>query len=262
MLGTLLPAAWILALWATDGLGSRPLTEAIHRTGLWAVRFLLLALLVSPLRRLADTTRVLLVRRMLGVAAMAYALAHLGLYVADENFRLLHVASEIVRRFYLTIGFVALLGLALLGATSTDGWTKRLGRNWKRLQRLVYPIGVLALLHFFLQSKADVSEATFAAGLFLALMLWRLLPARWQGSGLALALLAPVATLATAGVEYAWYALATRIPAQRVLWANLDLEFGPRPAVWVGIVVLGVAAALGARRQVLAAAAQPPIHGT
>ena len=75
------------------------------------------------------------------------------------------MVTEIAVRFYLTIGFVAFLGLAVLTWTSSDYWVKRLGARWKRLQKWAYAIGVLAAAHFFMQSKADVSAATVAAAL-------------------------------------------------------------------------------------------------
>ena len=171
----------LTAFWLADGdLGARPVIEAIHETGLWAVRFLLIALAVTPLRAALDWGKLLLVRRMLGLTALAYAVAHFSLYIVDEGGNLLLVASEIVHRFYLTIGFVVLLGLIALGATSTDAAIRRMGRWWKRLHRLSYPLGVLALLHYFIQSKANVSEPVFVAGLYVWLMLWRALPASWQ----------------------------------------------------------------------------------
>lgn len=236
----LLPALSLAAQFAAGTLGARPVNALIHGTGLWTVRLLLVTLAVTPLRSLGDWPRVTVLRRMLGVAAMAYALAHITLYTAQQNWRPLVVALEIARRFYLTIGFVALLGLVVLGITSTDGWLRRLGRRWKTLHRAVYGIAVLALLHYFLQSKADVSGAVLATGFFLWLMAWRRLPARLRTNLLALLALAPCAVAATALVEYVWYATRTRLPAWRVLEANLSLAFGPRPAVWVGIAALGV----------------------
>ena len=115
------------------------------------------------------------IRRMVGVAAFAYACAHLFLYVVDQHFALLHVASEIALRFYLTIGFVTWLGLAALAATSTDAMIRRLGPRWKTLHSLVYGIAVLALLHFMIQAKADVSEPVMMTGFFIILMLFRVL---------------------------------------------------------------------------------------
>jgi sulfoxide reductase heme-binding subunit YedZ len=242
--GSLFVPGLVLAWsWATGLLGPRPVTEAIHEAGDWAIRFLLISLAVTPLRRIADWPKLILVRRMLGLAALSYVFAHLCLYVIDQNFILVRVVSEIVSRIYLTIGFVALTGLSVLGATSTDGAIRKLGRNWNRLHKIVYVIGILASLHFFMQTKADVYEATLMSGLFVLLMLYRL--AHWRGFGLAspgaLIALAVFAALSTAGLEYAWYGLATGIPPSRVLAANLQFAFSVRPAWWV--LTVGVAVA-------------------
>ncbi|MBE7159105.1 MAG: sulfoxide reductase heme-binding subunit YedZ, partial [Rhodospirillales bacterium] len=172
----LLYAFWL----GTDQLGGRPVMETIHGTGLWAIRLLLLSLAITPLARALDWNGILLVRRNVGVAAAIYALLHLSLYVVDENFDLAKVVSEIALRFYLTIGFAALMILVALAWTSTDHWVKRLGRNWKRLHRLAYPVGAVALLHYFIQSKANVSEPVLFSGLFIWLMLWRAVPETWR----------------------------------------------------------------------------------
>ena len=105
----------------------RPFNEAIHQFGLWTIRLIFLALAVTPLRQILQWPRLILVRRMIGVAAFAYAITHLTLYTADQMFDLAKVASEIVHRIYLTIGFTAVLGLSALAATSTDGMIRRLG---------------------------------------------------------------------------------------------------------------------------------------
>ena len=107
----LYPALWLALRWGLADLGPRPLTEAIHRSGDWAVRFLVFSLAVTPARAVLDWPRILLVRRILGVAAAMYALLHLLLYVADQKWNLWTVASEIVLRFYLTVGFVVVLWL-------------------------------------------------------------------------------------------------------------------------------------------------------
>ncbi|MEW9808309.1 sulfite oxidase heme-binding subunit YedZ [Mesorhizobium sp. ZMM04-5] len=231
-------------------LGPRPITEAIHETGEWAIRFLWLSLAVTPLRRIADWPKLILVRRMLGVTALAYALAHFALYAVDLKLDVARIASEIALRFYLTIGFVALVALIALGSTSTDAAIKRLGRNWVRLHKIVYAIGLLAALHFFIQSKADVYQPTLMAGLFLLMMLYRL--AHWRGfainSPLVLAAIAVLAALCTVAVEYAWYALATGVPPGRVLAANLQFSYSIRPAWWVLAVGAGMAVVAGVRR--------------
>jgi sulfoxide reductase heme-binding subunit YedZ len=240
LLGACIPALLIAYWWANGDLGPRSVNAAIHLTGQWAVRFVLISLAVTPARVLFDRPQVVLVRRMLGVTAAAYAVAHFSLYVIDLNFHLVEVALEIVRRFYLTIGFVALLGLIALAATSTDAAARRMGRWWKRLHWSIYFIGVLMLWHHALQSKAGVSTAVFASGVFIWLMLWRVLPAAHKATPWILAGLAVVAGLLTAGVEFEWYALATRINPWRVLAANWTAAAIPRPAEWVAIAGLAV----------------------
>jgi len=231
------PGAWLLWALQFDQLGPRPITAAIHEAGDWAIRFLLLSLAITPLRRIGNWPRLVLIRRMVGLAALFYGIAHLGLYVADLKFDLPRVASEIVSRIYLTIGFVALMGLAVLGATSTDRAVRRLGRNWGRLHKASYGLAVLALLHFFMQSKLDVTEAALMSGLFLLAMGYRV--AHWRGYATSVSTLfavAIIASLATVGVEAGWYAVATGVKAERVLLANLDLAWPLRPAWWVLVV--------------------------
>src|SRR4029077_12626360 len=93
----------------------------------------------------------------------------------DQKFDLVKVASEIVLRIYLTIGFAALLGLVVLASTSTNGAVRRLGRRWQILHRLVYLIALLAVVHFWMQSKLEIWEPTIMAGIYISLMGYRLL---------------------------------------------------------------------------------------
>src|SRR5438128_11332983 len=154
----------------------QPYTAAIREIGLWTIRLIFIALAITPLRGVLQWPRLILVRRMVGVAAFAYALTHLSLYTADQMFDLVKVASEIVSRIYLTIGFTAVLGLSALAATSTDGMVRRLGgRNWQRLHRLVYVIALLAVVHYCMQSKLDLWEPSIMAGIYFWLMGYRLL---------------------------------------------------------------------------------------
>src|SRR6266481_3165059 len=106
----IVPALWLAYQAAADELGARPVTEAIHQAGDWALRFLLLALAVTPAQRLLNYPRIVLARRTLGVASAAYAILHLSLYALDQHFDLFKAASEIVLRIYLLIGAIALTG--------------------------------------------------------------------------------------------------------------------------------------------------------
>ena len=263
--GCVAPALYLAAAYRLDALGAKPITALIHATGEWAVRFLLFSLAISPLRRVADWPKVIGVRRMLGITVMAYAVAHLTLYAVDQNLILTKVVSEIALRLYLTIGFVALVGLIALGLTSTDAAVRNLGPNWHRLHRLVYTIAVLALVHYFLQSKIDVTDPVFSAGLFLLLMGWRVMRRfTWPERPWSLLLLAILAGLATAGLEAAWYGLASGVPASLVLAANLDF-YGPIRSAWwvlaIGLSLPAMALVRGSRatkRPAGGRAASPP----
>ena len=233
------PLALALYVGLTRGLGGRPLNDLIHRAGYWALIFLLLSLAVTPLRRAGHFGRLIDVRRMIGVGAFAYAAAHFSLFVADQKFDLLHVAAEIAKRVYLVIGFTALLGLTALAATSTDAMVKRLGGlRWRRLHQLTYLIGLLALVHFFQQTKADVTVPTLYAGLFAWLMGYRLL-AKWRGEGALnpgwLAVLALAAGLLTLVGEAIGIGIAFGVSPLMVLATAFDLDIGIRP----GWLVLG-----------------------
>ena len=246
LVGLCLPALELAWRWATDDLGPRPVTVATHATGDWAVIFLMLSLAMTPARALFDWMPLVQIRRRIGVAAALYAGLHFLIYVADQKWDLIVVALEIIKRFYLTIGFTALLILAVLAITSTNGWQKRLRANWKRLHWLIYPAAVLAILHFFIQSKANVGEATVAAGLFAWLMIWRFMPNKLRTQYLGLALLAVGATLAALLFEIGWYGLVNHVDPLRIHTADTSPDLAPRPVhkvLLAGLAVVVLAAA-------------------
>jgi methionine sulfoxide reductase heme-binding subunit len=232
-----LPVSWTAIEAATGNLGARPLTEAIHQQGLWTIRLILIALAITPLKAILQWPRLILVRRMVGVAAFAYIILHFLLFIADENFNLATVASEIVKRIYLTIGFTALVGLAALAATSTDGMVRRLGRKWQTLHRLVYLICLLGLIHYSMQSKLEQWEPTIADGIFVWLMGYRLLAWKFAVRGRLplpwVAGLGVAATVLTGLGEALYFYLAFHVDPLRVLPANFSLQTGVRPAVIV-----------------------------
>lgn len=253
LVGLCLPAVELAWRWYNGDLDPRPVTLATHATGDWAVILLLLSLAMTPARALFDWMPLVQIRRRIGVAAALYAGAHFLIYVLDQKWDLIVVASEIIKRFYLTIGFAVLLALIALAVTSTDRWQRRLRRNWKRLHWLIYPAAFVALVHFFIQSKVKIGEPAFAAGLFAWLMLWRVLPVKLRTRYLGLVLLAVGATLATVVFEAGWYWLVNGIDPSRALEAYLDPELAPRPAHKVLIAALLVIVAVALRRLTLAA---------
>src|SRR5687768_6723919 len=244
-----LPGLYVAWQLATHGY-ARPYILANHDLGDWAIRLLFVALAVTPLRQSLGLPRLIQLRRMIGVAAFCYALAHFVFFALDKSLQIGVVAREIVLRYYLTIGFAGLLILLTLAATSTDGMIRRLGgKRWTALHRLVYGAGALAVVHFFIQSKADVTEPFVMGGLFLWLMLWRILSRygllpRGVRAVLALILLAVISAIATAGAEALYYHLKSGIDMLRVLAANWSLGVRIRPSWIVGAA--GLAVVLGA----------------
>ncbi len=237
-----LPALWLLYRAIFLGLGARPLIEAIHKLGDWTIYFLLITLAITPARRLFDWGKLILIRRIVGLSALAYILVHLTLYTIDSRLDLGFVAREIVMRIYLTIGFTAILGLVALGVTSTDGMIKRMGgKAWNRLHALIYFIAPLAILHYYLQSKVDVTQPVLVSGFYFWLMGYRLMARFGYKQGLVpLLMLTVAAALLTAVTEATWYGFATGIGWQRVIQANLDFSYTIRPAWWVFATGLAV----------------------
>ncbi|MCB1795689.1 MAG: protein-methionine-sulfoxide reductase heme-binding subunit MsrQ [Candidatus Competibacteraceae bacterium] len=171
---SLLPLVWLCWLAWQDRLGANPVETLSHRTGDWSLRFLLLTLAVTPLRRLSGWNWLLKFRRMLGLFAFFYVCLHLGVYlIFDQFFDPSAILEDIAKRPYITVGFAGFLLLIPLAATSTNGMIKRLGRNWQRLHRLVYLIGMLGVVHYWWLVKADISEPLLYAGLLTMLLGYR-----------------------------------------------------------------------------------------
>ncbi len=225
--------------------GARPINDLIHRAGFWALVFLGLTLTVTPLRSIARYGSLIDVRRMLGIGTFCYIAAHLALYFADQSYSLAKVAYEIAHRWYLIIGGTAWVGLAALAATSTDGMVKRLGGlSWRRLHQLIYAIALLALIHYFQQTKADVTVPVFAAGLFLWLISYRLVAWRQDSnelSTLTLFLLSIAVSILTFAGEAIGIGIAFHVSPLRVLGVAFDFDAGIRPGWQVlgaGLIVV------------------------
>lgn len=174
-LAVLLWQAWQVASGTDiDALGADPVAEIEHRTGIWALRLLLATLAVTPLRQISGRAGVLRFRRMLGLYAFFYASLHLSTFLAlDLRGWWSTVFAEILQRPYITVGFLAWLGLVPLAVTSTRGWIRRLGRHWVSLHRLIYPVAVLAVVHFWWIVKSDLREPLAYASILAALLGWR-----------------------------------------------------------------------------------------
>jgi sulfoxide reductase heme-binding subunit YedZ len=166
---------WLAWNYLPNDLGKEPVKGIEHATGETAIRFLALTLAVTPLRQLLGWNWIAPYRRMLGLFMFFYASAHLAVFYAlDLEMNLGEVATEIVKRPYLVVGFCAWLLLVPLAVTSTTGWIRRLGgKRWNRLHRLTYAVVVLGMLHFFWSQKKDMTDPLLFSLVFAALFGWR-----------------------------------------------------------------------------------------
>jgi sulfoxide reductase heme-binding subunit YedZ len=172
----LIPFALLLEGALTGNLGANPLERVTDVTGQWGLRMLLLTLAVTPLRRLSGWNWLQRFRRMLGLFVFFYISLHFLTWVwLDQQLSWGNILADIVKRPYVTVGFVAWLLLLSLAVTSTRGMMRRLGRRWQRLHRAVYLIGLLGILHYVWLVKADLLEP-----LIYATLLAILLAARWR----------------------------------------------------------------------------------
>lgn len=171
----LAPAALYFYWGAVNRLGADPIRAFEHVLGLWALRFLILTLLVTPLRHVTGFNLVRY-RRALGLLAFYYAAMHFLVYMAlDKAFDMKIVLEDIVKRPFITIGMAALVFLLPLALTSSNYAIRRMGQGWTRLHRLVYPIAALAATHFILSVKSWPVEPLVYAGIVAALLAFRLL---------------------------------------------------------------------------------------
>lgn len=176
----LTPLGMLIVRALTGDLGANPIESVTHTTGDWALRLLLVTLAITPVRRLTGWNRIVQLRRMLGLFAFFYACLHVTTYVfLDQFFDWRAMIEDVWDRPYITAGLSAFVLLVPLAVTSTNGWIRRLGRNWSRLHRLVYPAAVIAVVHFLWLVKADLLEPGIYA-LVLALLLGiRVVPNGW-----------------------------------------------------------------------------------
>ena len=177
----LVPAALMLLDVLESRLGANPVEALLHRTGDWTLILLLVTLAVTPVRRISGWAWLIRLRRMLGLFAFFYAVLHFTVYLwLDRQLSLDEIAVDILERPYITLGFVALLILVLLAATSPKAMVRRLGRRWKVLHRAVYAAAILGVCHFWWLVKADVTEPAIYAVCLAALLAARYSPGHRQ----------------------------------------------------------------------------------
>jgi sulfoxide reductase heme-binding subunit YedZ len=171
----------ILALQAFEiaglHLGRNPVEDIQDTLGIWGIRFIMLTLAITPLRRLSGKVWLLRFRRMFGLFTFTYCGLHfLNYLVLDQTFDFNAIIEDILERPFITIGFAGIMLMTPLAITSTNGWRRRLGARWPQLHRLVYFIGILACWHFYWQVKKDITEPLIyicILTLLLGIRVWR-----------------------------------------------------------------------------------------
>jgi sulfoxide reductase heme-binding subunit YedZ len=171
----LVPLAKLLFDIPTGGLGVEPIERFIRRSGFWALTLLVATLAVTPVRRLSGWNKLIQARKPLGLAAFGYACLHLFTYVAiDQFFGFSYILEDILERPFITAGFTTFLLLLPLALTSTRASIRRLGgKRWRRIHALIYPAGLLAVLHYYWLVKADTRPPLLYAGIVITLLLLR-----------------------------------------------------------------------------------------
>jgi sulfoxide reductase heme-binding subunit YedZ len=184
----LVPAVLVVtdAFEITGRLSANPIEDIQDRFGIWAIRFIMITLAVTPLRQLTGWNWIVRFRRMFGLFTFFYALTHflnwllldqgllLSMLFPGQEFLISAVIEDIVERPFITIGFAAILLLVALAATSTNGMRRRMGRRWNKLHYSVYVIGILGVWHYWWQVKKDASDAQIYATILALLLGYRL----------------------------------------------------------------------------------------
>lgn len=171
-IASLIPAAWLTFALLTNKLGANPIEALTQETGLWALRFLWLTLLITPLRWLTGWNKLATLRRMLGLYVFFYATIHMLLYLwLDQFFDLNDIIKDIIKRPFITIGFFTFTALIPLVVSSNNAMVKRLGgKRWKKLHQLTYYIAIASSIHFYMLVKQDKSEPIFYISLLVVLL--------------------------------------------------------------------------------------------
>lgn len=153
------------------GLGANPIEELLHELGRWGLKFLLLTLAVTPMRRWTGWNWLIRFRRMLGLFSFFYIVLHFAVYaVLDQGLNISAIIEDVLKRPYITLGMTGLLMLIPLAVTSTRGMMRRLGKRWQKLHRLVYIIAIAGVWHFYWQVKLDTLDATVYALILAGLL--------------------------------------------------------------------------------------------
>jgi methionine sulfoxide reductase heme-binding subunit len=188
----LAPVAWLAWAAVQGRLGANPISELTKETGTWTLRFVVLTLAITPVRKLTGWNLLVRYRRMLGLFAFFYGTLHLVTYVwFDQFFDVASITKDVLKRPFITVGFAAFLLMVPLALTSTTGWIRRLGgKRWQALHRLVYATAALGVVHYWWLVKADISRP-LTYGVILATLLAARLALRMKPKPAARGVVAP-----------------------------------------------------------------------
>ena len=176
-IGCVIPFGLLVARAAGFGdLGANPVQEVLHTLGKTGLNLILITLAITPIRKETGLNWLVGLRRTFGLAVFGYILLHATTYVVlDQGLAWSSLLVDVTQRPYITLGFLGLVLMVPLAVTSTNAMQRRLGRRWSRLHRLVYPISILGVIHFFWQVKIDVSEPVLYATVLALLLGYRAL---------------------------------------------------------------------------------------
>ncbi len=182
-LACLIPLVWLGIRTLTGRLGINPVEDLELATGIWALRFLVITLAVTPVRRITGWNRVIQYRRMFGLFTFFYVCLHFSIYIGlDQFFAFGPILKDVAKRPFITMGFTAFVLMIPLALTSTKGWIRRLGRRWQLLHRLIYISAVCAAVHYLWKVKVMIGSPVYYAiviGLLLGFRaLWQLRSAK------------------------------------------------------------------------------------
>lgn len=156
-LACLTPLGLLLHGFRSEDLGANPVETITHSTGLWALRFLVLTLAVTPLRRLPRLADLIAYRRMWGLFAFFYAVLHFTVWWwLDRGLDFGEMWADVMKRRFITVGMLGLVVMVPLAVTSTKGWIRRMGKNWARLHRLTYAAAIAGVVHYYWLVKSDI----------------------------------------------------------------------------------------------------------
>ncbi len=173
----LIPAVLVVtdAFEITGRLGANPIEEIQDRFGIWALRFIMITLAITPLRHASGWNWLVRFRRMFGLFTFFYVLLHfLTWFILDSEMLLSAILEDLTERPFITIGFAALVLLTALAVTSTDGMRRRMGRRWQKLHYAVYVIASLGVWHYWWQVKKDITEPGTSAAILAVLLASRI----------------------------------------------------------------------------------------